>query len=391
LGDIICISHLRWDFVWQRPQHLLSSLSEYSRVLFVEEPVTRPGLIEPYLEVLPGHSAPDVTVLRLIQPVTKPCWIGHGDPLTQATYSRLLLDYLWQEDIPAAVLWLYTPLGLDFVEVIPHTLLIYDVLDQLTGVKEATPDLLEKEDALVGQADLVFCRCTSLYHDKIPLNSQTYLFPSGVEAGHFAPAANPANFPVPRELAGLPRPIIGYYGVIDDRMDLLLLAYIAQARPDWSLVIVGPLSRIGQEDLPVAANIHYPGMKSYAELPAYLALFNVALVPFVLNEATRYLSPTKALEYIAAHKPVVATPIPDIQALYNPVVRTAATSSEFVQQIEAALQEQPADRRPGEDKLLDLYTWNKIAGRIHRLIQEKLATQSNRQPGSESLSSDNQD
>lgn len=391
MGDIICISHLRWDFVWQRPQHLLSSLSEYNRVLFVEEPVTRPGLIEPYLEVLPGHSAPDVTVLRLIQPVAKAAWVGHGDPLTQATYSRLLLDYLWQEDIPAAVLWLYTPLGLDFVKVIPHNLLIYDVLDQLAGGKEASPDLMEKEEALAGQADLVFTRCTSLYHEKILLNSQTYLFPSGVEAAHFAPAANPANYPVPRELVGLHRPIIGYYGVIDDRVDLALLAYIAQARPDWSLVIVGPISRIGQEDLPVAANIHYPGMKSYAELPAYLAQFNVALVPFILNEATRYLSPTKALEYMAAHKPVVATPIPDIQALYNPVVRTAASPAEFVQQIEAALQELPEDRRAGEDKLLDLYTWHKIAGRMHRLIQEKLEAQPERQAGSEDLPSNNQD
>lgn len=378
--DIICISHLRWDFVWQRPQHLLAALSEYGRVLFIEEPVTRSGLIEPYLEVLPGHSAVNVTVLRLIQPVTKPSWVGHGDPLTQATYSRLLLDYLWQEDFPAAVLWLYTPLGLDFVEVIPHNLLIYDVLDQLADFKETAPALLEKEEALLAQADLVFTRCTGLYHDKIPLNPQTYLFPSGVEADHFAPAAQPANFPIPRELAGLNRPIVGYYGVIDDRVDLPLLAYIAQARSEWSLVVVGPISRIGQEDLPMAANLYYPGMKSYAELPAYLALFNVALVPFVVNEATRYLSPTKALEYMAAHKPVVATPILDVQALYSPVVRIGSTPAEFVRQIETALQEQPADRRAGEARLLELYTWPKIADRMHGLIQEKLEAQTDR-PG----------
>ncbi len=379
MGDIVCISPVRWDFVWQRPQHLLSCLSEYGRILFVEEPVARLGLIEPYLEALPGHTATDVTILRLIQPVAKPGWIGHGDPLTQANYSQLLLEYLWREGFSDPVLWLYTPLGLDFAQVISHSLLIYDVLEPLADSKEATPDLLENEESLLGQADFVFARCTSLYQDKLSFNSQTYLFPSGVEAAHFAPAASPTHFQVPRELTGLNRPVIGYYGVIDDRVDLLLLAYIAQVRPDWSLVIVGPISRIGEEELPMAANLYYPGMKSYDELPAYLALFNVALLPFVLNNATRYLSPTKVLEYMAAHKPVVSTPIQDVQALYSPVVHVANTPAEFVEQIELALQESPADRRAGEDKLLDLYTWSSLADRIHRLIQGKLEASTNPQ------------
>lgn len=371
MGDIVCISPVRWDFVWQRPQHLLSCLSEYGRVLFVEEPVIRPGSMEPYLEVLPGHSATDVTVLRLIQPVTKPGWVGHGDPLTQSTYSQLVAEYLWHEGFTDPVLWLYTPLGLGFVEAIPHSLLVYDALEPLA------PDLLEKEEILLGQADFVFARCTGLYQDKQPFNSQTYLFPSGVEAEHFAPAANPAHFQIPRELTGLNRPVIGYYGVIDDRVDLLLLAYIAQVRPDWSLVVVGPISRIGEEELPMAPNLYYPGMKSYDELPSYLALFNVALLPFVLNDATRYLSPTKVLEYMAAHKPVVSTPIQDVRALYSPVVHIANTPAEFVDLIELALQESPADRRAGEDKLLELYTWDSLADRIHRLMQRKLETPTN--------------
>lgn len=370
MGDIVCISHLRWDFVWQRPQHLMAALSEYGRVLFVEEPVARPNLIEPYLQVLPGHSAPNVTVLRLIQPVAKASWIGHGDPLTQATYAQLLLDYLWREGFAGAALWLYTPLGLDFVGVIPHSLLIYDVLDPLAALKEANPDLLQKEEALLRQADFVFTRCTGLYQEKLPLNPRTHLIPSGVEAEHFAPAANPAGFPVPRELVGLPRPIVGFYGVIDDRLDMELLAYIAQARPDWSLVIVGPLSQIEQEALPIAPNLYYPGLKGYDELPAYLAHFNVAIVPFVLNEATRYLSPTRVLEYMAAHKPVVTTPLQDVLALLSPEVYIAATPAEFVAQIEVALHEAPESRREREDRLLDLYTWPSLAARLHGLIGE---------------------
>ncbi len=374
MGDIVCISHLRWDFVWQRPQHLLASLSTYGRVLFVEEPVARPGLIEPYLEVLPGHSAENVTILRLIQPAEKPVWLGHGNPLTQATYSQLLRDFLYEEGFERPVLWLYTPLGLDFAEANPHSLLVYDVLESLAASRETPPGLVEKEEGLLRQADLVLARCTSLYEEKLPYNPRTYLYPSGVEVEYFAPANNLGQFPIPRELVGLKRPVIGYYGVIDNRVDLALLAYIAHVRPDWSLVIVGPLSRIGQEDLPMAANLYYPGMKSYEELPTYLAHFNVAIVPFALNEATRYLSPTKVLEYIAAHKPVVSTPLQDVLALYSPVARVGYSPADFVEQIELALQERPEERRPGEDRLLAIYTWGSLAEGVHRLIEEYLKT-----------------
>ncbi|OJV99732.1 MAG: hypothetical protein BGO39_12310 [Chloroflexi bacterium 54-19] len=372
MGDIVCISHLRWDFVWQRPQHLLASLSKYGRVLFVEEPVTRPGLIEPYLEVLPGHSAEDVTIVRLIQPTLKPGWIGHGNPLTQATYTQLLREYLYEEGFSRPVLWLYTPLGLDFIEAIPHSFLVYDVLESLAAAAETTPGLAEKEEKLLRQAGLVLARCTSLYEEKKLFNSRTHLLAGGVEAEYFAPAANLAQFTQPRELVGLKRPIIGFYGVIDDRLDLPLLAYIAQARPDWSLVVVGPISRIRQEDLPVAPNIFYPGMKGYDELPAYLAHFNVALIPYALNEATHYYSPNKALEYVAAHKPVVSTPLQDVLALYTPVVRVGRTPAEFVEQIEDALRESPEDRRAGEDRLLALYTWESLAEKAHRLLEANL-------------------
>lgn len=374
MGDIVCISHLRWDFVWQRPQHLLSNLSKYGRVLFVEEPVARPGLVAPYLEVLPGHSAENVTVLRLVQPAEKPGWLGHGHPLAQATYSRLLEEYLYEEDFDRPVLWLYTPLGLGFVASVPHRLLVYDALEPFAVSQETPPEVVEKEETLLRQADLVLTRCTSLYEEKQPFNPHTYLFPSGVEVEYFAPAANPAQFSVPRELVGLKRPVIGYYGVIDDRMDLALLAYIAQARRDWSLVIVGPISRIGQEDLPAAPNIYYPGMKGYDELPLYLAFFNVAIVPFALNPATRYLSPTKVLEYMAAHKPVVSTPLQDVLALYSPVVQVAGSPADFVEQIERVLQQPAEERRPDEDHLLALYSWDSLAERLHRLIEEHLKT-----------------
>ena len=371
MGDLVCISHLRWDFVWQRPQHLLSRLAQQRRVLFVEEPISRTDITAPYLEIFPAKNANNVMVLRLIQPVEENRWIGHGDAQTQAVYSRLLKDYLRAEGYIDPVLWMYTPMGLEFVDTLDPALLIYDVMDQLAAFKGAPRQLLEREKELLGRADLVFTGGVSLYRDKLPFNENTHLFPSGVEIEHFAKAAQPDAFTRPDDLAGLPQaqPLLGYYGVIDERMDLALLDYVAQARPNWQIVMLGPIAKIDQADLPQAANLHYPGMKSYEQLPAYLAHFDVALIPFAMNEATRYLSPTKTLEYMAAQKPVVSNPIPDVVELYGEVVRVAHSPAEFVAQIEAAIQENPQTNRAKAEELLARYTWDSIAAKMSELIE----------------------
>lgn len=391
MSDIICISHLRWDFVWQRPQQLLSRLSSTGRLFFVEEPVAPIGTGEPHLEVFPGRGGPDITIIRLIYPVEKAdwtemldavthtTWLGHGDPRTQAIYRQLLLDYFQAEAsvkegvLATPVLWLYTPMALDFVEAINHRVLVYDVMDQLAAFKNAPPELLQQEEKLLRKADLVFTGGVSLYQAKQPFNSNVHLFPSGVEAAHFARAVDRANFPKPAELADLAQPILGYYGVIDERMDFPLLVEVAEARPDWNIVLVGPLAKIMPEDLPRLPNLHYPGGKSYEELPAYLAYFDVALVPFLINETTRYLSPTKTLEYMAAYKPIVSTPINDVVELFGEVVRIADTPAEFVSQVEAVLQAGNAGNqamKSKEDELLERYSWDCLAGQMRELIDQ---------------------
>jgi glycosyltransferase involved in cell wall biosynthesis len=360
--------------VWQRPQHLLSRLARQHRVLFVEEPITLTdeGEGKPRLEVFPGHSASNVTVLRLLLPASQPCQIGHGDPQTQEIYTRLLLEYLKNEGYTNPILWMYTPMGLDFVEAIQPELLVYDVMDQLSAFLGAPPQLLQREETLLRRADLVFTGGMSLYRAKLPFNPNTHLFPSGVEIEHFAQATKPGAFERPADLQNIPRPVLGYYGVIDERMDLPLLAHLAQSHPEWQIVMLGPVVKINPKDLPQAPNLHYPGIKSYEELPAYLNHFDVALVPFAMNEATRYLSPTKTLEYMAAHKPVVSTPIHDVIELYGEVVRVASTPAEFVSQVEAALKEDAKARLPKEDELLAQHTWNSIADRMDELIKTQL-------------------
>ncbi|MFN8528571.1 MAG: glycosyltransferase [Anaerolineae bacterium] len=380
MNDLICISHLRWDFVWQRPQHLLSRLAVRHRILFVEEPIASTEATEPRLEVTirPLSNGAEVSVVRLIQPVEAERWIGHGDPLTQQTYTLMLNAYLKAHGFDHPMLWLYTPMASDFVSAIPYSLLIVDVMDQLSAFKGAPRELARNEAMLLPVTDVIFTGGMSLYRDKVLFNAHTYCFPSGVETKHFARAMQRESFRKPAPLDAMQGPILGYFGVIDERMDLELIRTIAERHPDWNLVLLGPVVKIDPAELPHAPNIHYPGMKTYEELPAYLAYFDVALIPFALTDSTRYLSPTKTLEYMAAHKPIVSTAIDDVRELYGDVVRIGDTHDEFITHIEAALAENPqskrsSDRWARELSLLDENSWDRIAQRMTAILETRLA------------------
>jgi glycosyltransferase involved in cell wall biosynthesis len=381
VDTLVCISHLRWDFVWQRPQHLLKRMSNHFRIVFVEEPITTTRGAEPRLEISPAKNAPDITTIRLIQPVENERWVGHGDPLTQTTYSNLLVNYLKSEGISNPLLWLYTPMALDFADTIKHKLLIFDVMDQLSAFKGAPAQLVEKEKVLLQKADIVFTGGASLYRAKAPFNANTHLFPSGVEPHHFARAARRDEIERPADMTQISAPILGYFGVIDERMDLALLAHLSSVLPAANIVLLGPVVKIEQSDLPQAPNLHYLGGKSYDELPAYLAHFDVALLPFAINEATRYLSPTKTLEYMAAHKPIVSTPIHDVIELYGEVVRIANSPAEFVEKVQDALTESAEAGKAGErfakeEELLRHHTWDYIARTMNKLIVSRLENRS---------------
>jgi UDP-galactopyranose mutase len=200
--------------------------------------------------------------------------------------------------------------------------------------------------------------------------------------------------PRPADIAELSGPIIGYFGVIDERLDMPALSKLAESHPEWNIVMIGPVVKIDPDDLPKLPNLYFLGMKDYQELPAYLAYFDVALVPFAMNEATRYLSPTKTLEYLAAGKPVVAAPIADIIELYGDYVRIGETPEEYVAHVESALAETPAERQERAarvDKLLQLYTWDYIAGEMQKLIeaaQQPAATEGELDPASDAAPTD---
>jgi len=373
-GTLIVFSHLRWDFVYQRPQQLLSRLARHMPVLFVEEPI--PGAASAFLEVM--DPEPGVRVLRAH--VTSE-GAGFHDAHT-AQVQALLQAYLRQHAISRYWLWFYTPMALPLAARLQPEGVVYDCMDELSAFKFAPPELLQREDALFEQADLVFTGGFSLYQAKRARHPAVHCFPSSVDAAHFARARQPGTDHVAQ--AQLPRPRLGYFGVIDERIDLELVARLADARPDWQVVMVGPVVKIDPAALPQRANLHWLGQRSYAELPEFVGGWDVCLMPFALNESTRFISPTKTLEYLAAGRPVVSTPIRDVVGPYAGVVAIAATPEAFVAACEAALSRSPQEQEretAAAQALLARTSWDGTAQAMFTLVQaQQAARQSQTRP-----------
>ncbi len=303
--DLVCLSHLRWDFVYQRPQHLMSRFARDRRVFFFEEPTFEDGPAR--LDVTERPGGIRVAVPRLPH--------GLSPEEVEAAQSDLLQGLLADHGVTEYVLWYYTPMALGFSDGLAPAAVVYDCMDELSLFRGAPPALLERERRLLEIADLVFTGGQSLYEAKRERHPSVHAFPSSIDAEHFGRARRPA--PEPADQAAIPRPRLGYFGVIDERIDLDLLAAAADARPDWQWVMVGPVVKIDPATLPRRSNLHYLGMKSYDELPSYLAGWDAALMPFARNESTRFISPTKTPEYLAGGRPVVSTPIRDVVRPYG--------------------------------------------------------------------------
>ena len=367
--DLVCLSHLRWDFVFQRPQHLLSRCARDRRVFFVEEPLFGSGARR--VELRSSKEGVQVAVPHLED--------GCRDPeLAQAELLRQLFS---REGIQDYVLWYYTPMALAFSRELAPLAIVYDCMDQLSAFKNAPASLADYERQLIASADLVFTGGASLFDAKKSLHPQTYLFPSSVDAAHFGKARAPQA--EPEDQRQIPHPRLGFFGVVDERMDLELLAGVAAARPDYQLVVVGPVVKISEGDLPRAPNLHYLGSKSYAELPSYISGWDVALLPFARNASTEFISPTKTPEYLAAGKPVVSTSIRDVVRTFHGLglVHVADTVAEFVSACDAALREPQASRLIKADAYLSHISWDKTWRDMQALIDAAVQQREQRASG----------
>ncbi|MFP2908776.1 glycosyltransferase family 1 protein [Pyxidicoccus sp. 3LFB2] len=362
LPDLVCLSHLRWRFVFQRPQHLMSRFARERRVFFVEEPAWGPGPTR--LEVERSAegvwvAVPHIEVEGATEVTPDPPPGTRVDPEYLVQVQRELLDALLADrGVRDYVLWYYTPMTLAFSHHMRPRAVVYDCMDELSAFSGAPPVLVQREQELMRRADVMFTGGHHLYEAKREHHANVHPFPSSVDVPHFAQARQgPAD---PKDQAHLPRPRIGYCGVIDERMDLALVEAVARARPDWQLVMVGPVVKISPDSLPRLPNIHYLGGKRYQELPAYLANWDVAMTPFARTRATRFLSPTKTPEYLAAGRPVVSTSIRDVVRPYGEqgLVRIADTPEDFVRAVEECLAQPTEPWRSKVDAFLSRLSWD---------------------------------
>jgi UDP-galactopyranose mutase len=367
-GDLICFSHLRWNFVYQRPQHLISRFAAAGRrVYFVEEPVETPGAA--VLDVTPQPCGVTVVVPRIPK--------GRN---SVPVLRRLMDKFIAKNHIRSYVLWFYNPMAVEWTRHLQPLTVIYDCMDELSGFRGAPPGISQREKDLMAWADVVFTGGTSLYETKRSQHKNVYCFPSSVDVSHFAQAR--AAKTDPPDQASIPSPRLGFFGVIDERIDYSLLAGAAEARPEWQFVLIGPTAKVDASELPRRSNIHYLGMKSYGELPSYISGWHVALLPFALNEATRFISPTKTPEYLAGGKPIVTTPIHDVTSQYGdcPLVHVADGVDTFVECVERALVQRPEEYLVQVDARLSLTSWSRTWGRMSEIIEDicRLKTDGNR-------------
>jgi len=356
--DLVCFSHLRWDFVVQRPQHLMRRFGRVRRVFFVEEPVRVAG------------ASPGLTISRREGGVrvVVPTLPSLSDRTTVDRWLRRLVERMLQEQaIRDATFWYYTPMAMSFAPTSRARRVIYDCMDELSAFKDAAPEMLAYERELLARADHVFTGGHSLYESKARRHPSVHEFPSSIDAEHFRRARTVLDEPEP--LRRLPHPRVGFYGVIDERCDAELLGAVAAARPELSFVMVGPVVKIDPASLPQLPNIHYLGMKDYAELPAYLAHWDAAMMPFAINEATRFISPTKTPEFLVAGLRVVSTPVPDVVTPYgrDGFVHIAATPEEFASRLDEALPARDPAFLAAVDALVSSSSWDASWARMARV------------------------
>ena len=367
---IVVFSHLRWDFVYQRPQQLLSRLARQFEIVFVEEPVPQAPCAQ--LECI--DAAPGVEVLRPHLTGTAPGFHDDHVPALQ----QLLALHLQRRQLQDYWLWFYTPMAVPSAAELAPVGVVYDCMDELSAFLHAPPQLLPREAMLFEMADLVFTGGASLYEAKRHRHARVHCFPSSVDAAHFSggrrrAAAPGADVGATRE-ARPPR--LGFFGVIDERLDLALVGGLARMHPSWSIEMVGPVVKIDPSTLPMAPNLQWLGQRPYEELPDLVAQWDVCLLPFALNESTRFISPTKTLEYLAADRPVVSTPVTDVARQYAGVAAIADGLPAFAAACEAALLAGPAERvaqQAARARVVAATSWDGTAASMAREMEQVLA------------------
>jgi glycosyltransferase involved in cell wall biosynthesis len=358
---IIVHCHLCWDWVWQRPQQFLSRLSARHKILFVETIGPDPQLSSPFARYRNPPGFPNVTILRL----QFPHWRWHDSPFVDKERQRLVKEFLagpgaGQFENP--VQWFYDPMTVPaFLGQMDEIATVYDCMDELSRFSEAPPQIITRERRLLSAADVVFTGGRKLWESKRMFNSYCHFYGCGVDVEHFG-EARAADTKIPDDIAPLKEPVLGYFGVVDERMDYELLKKLAAANPDWSIAMVGPTLKV--HHFPSLPNLHWLGKKDYAELPAYCKAFDVCLMPFALNEATEFINPTKALEYMATGRPIVSSAVADVVTNFGSIVKIARTHDEFISLCREAIERPDRNAISAGLKKATENSWDSIVAKL---------------------------
>jgi UDP-galactopyranose mutase len=309
----------------------------------------------------------------VLNPRTQVLSPGFSDsqlPLLQ----QLLQDFLAEEKLGDHIVWFYTPMALPLLQDLRPRAIVYDCMDELSAFKNAPQQLMQRESALLRVANVVFTGGPSLYRAKRSRHPNVHCFPSSADHAHFSQGRDRAN--QHRGLNDIPKPRLGFFGVIDERLDVEIITRLADKRPGWQIILVGPVIKIDPSILPKRPNIHYFGQQPYADLPRFLAGWDVCLLPFACNAATRFISSTKTLEYMAAEKPIVSTPITDVAEPYGAIIYLADSATAFIAACEEALLATPeelASRHKQMRHLVGSTSWETTAAQVRTLIEAAFA------------------
>jgi glycosyltransferase involved in cell wall biosynthesis len=382
-APIIALCHLSWDWVWQRPQQYLSRLARTHRVLFVETYCSDVAATTVSLRPAEGH--PNVTICAMHLPAKR--W---SDGKFIDRERRRALQRTLVQELPGrftdAILWFNDPMAVTaFAGHLDESLIVYDCMDELSQFKGAPPALLERERELLEVADVVFCGGRKMRDKRLRFNANSHFYGTGVDCRHFGTALSP-DTAVAAELAELGGPVLGYFGVVDERIDYDLLAALADADPKWHVVMIGPVCKVDPTQFPQRPNLHWFGGRSYAQLPALTKAFSVALMPFALNEATEYINPTKALEYMAAGRPVVSTALDEVKSNFGRVARIADSHAEFISLCKREVASPSESRIARGLRLAAENTWEANVAKMEAHIADAFAARRDSVPATETSS-----
>lgn len=381
--DIVCSANLYWDETrWQRPNHIMSRLSKYCRILYV-----RPLDIRFYLRDRKrwGNGKRNFKVNRNLT-IYFPLVFPFAERLKIISFINKILMItlikikIWNLGFKNIILWFYTPKSIYLMRRLKEKFIVYDIMDEHSKFNGAPKSISEDEKMLIEKCNIVFTGTNRLLEEKRNFNSNSHFFPCGVDYSHFAKAqnGNPPYLPLEKggaegfEMADIPSPVVGYVGAVDGRLDYDLVRRMAESHPEWSIVFIGPFVGVRRDDLPDMKNIFYLGGKKYEELPAYMKYFNVCIMPFRKNPLTEKINPTKALEYMAAGKPIVSTPIPDMVEFYSHIIKIAHNADSFIKHLEREINTPDLTGISQGVKLAEERTWERVAEGMYGIIQPSL-------------------